>query len=239
MTKLLELQKAVANRNFEHDAIDEDLEFVEDQFDAFHKYFNAVYEDICAGETAKVLLSSGRWTTEQYQDKIVSLDQNRRMAHDRAVDACKILNRMCDMHQVEHICPDKYDRATVADYVGNVMQEYYQEGLSKQLELKSHTKSAVREKAEYLYAGKYWVDISSAYGCITTGFICTGTGPTADIYQGEIFIEPDDFSRKIKAEKLDEYVENSYILKELAEYVKDNTEKLLEGKLNNSKKASE
>lgn len=35
MTKLLELQKAVANRNFEHDAIDEDLEFVEDQFDAF------------------------------------------------------------------------------------------------------------------------------------------------------------------------------------------------------------
>lgn len=72
MTKLLELQKAVANRNFEHDAIDEDLEFVEDQFDAFRKYFNAVYEDICAGETAKVLLSSGRWTTEQYQDKIVS-----------------------------------------------------------------------------------------------------------------------------------------------------------------------
>lgn len=132
MTKLSELQKAVANRNFEHDAIDEDLEFVEDQFDAFRKYFNAVYEDICAGETAKVFLSSGRWTTEQYQDKIVSLDQNRRMAHDRAVDACKILNRMCDMHQVEHICPDKYDRATVADYVGNVMQEYYQEGLSKQ-----------------------------------------------------------------------------------------------------------
>lgn len=42
MTKLLELQKAVANRNFEHDAIDEDLEFVEDQFDAFRKYFNAV-----------------------------------------------------------------------------------------------------------------------------------------------------------------------------------------------------
>lgn len=53
MTKLSELQKAVANRNFEHDAIDEDLEFVEDQFDAFRKYFNAVYEDICAGETAK------------------------------------------------------------------------------------------------------------------------------------------------------------------------------------------
>ena len=68
MTKLSELQKAVANRNFEHDAIDEDLEFVEDQFDAFRKYFNAVYEDICAGETAKVFLSSGRWTTEQYQD---------------------------------------------------------------------------------------------------------------------------------------------------------------------------
>lgn len=34
----------------------------------------------------------------------------------------------------------------------------------------------------------------------------------------------------IKAEKLDEYVENSYILKELAEYVRDNIEKLLEGK---------
>lgn len=95
------------------------------------------------------------------------------------------------------------------------------------------------EFVEYLYAGKYWVDISSAYGCITTGFICTGTGPTADIYQGEIFIEPDDFSKKIKAEKLDEYVENSYILKELAEYVKDNTENLLEVKLNNDKKASE
>lgn len=56
MTKLSELQKAVANRNFEHDAIEEDLEFVEDQFDAFRKYFNAVYEDICAGETAKVFL---------------------------------------------------------------------------------------------------------------------------------------------------------------------------------------
>lgn len=150
-----------------------------------------MYEDICAGETAKVFLSSGRWTTEQYQDKIVSLDQNRRMAHDRAVDACKILNRMCDMHQVEHICPDKYDRATVADYVGNVMQEYYQEGLSKQREKDKQT------------------SLDTA------------------------------FDNAKKAEKLDEYVENSYILKELAEYVKDNTEKLLEGKLNNSKKASE
>lgn len=107
------------------------------------------------------------------------------------------------------------------------------------LELKSHTKSAVREKAEYLYAGKYWVEISSAYGCITTDFMCTGTGPTADIYNGEIFIEPDEFSGKIKVEKLDEYVENSYILKELAEYVRDNTEKLLKEKLNNDKKASE
>lgn len=98
-----------------------------------------MYEDICAGETAKVFLLSGRWTIEQYQDKIVSLDQSRRMAHDRAVDACKILNRMCDMHKVEHICPDKYDRATVADYVGNVMQEYYQEGLSKQREKDKQT----------------------------------------------------------------------------------------------------
>lgn len=134
MRKLSDLQRAVANRQEDIGEIEEDLEFVEQQFDAFRKYFNSVYEDVCAGESAKVFLSSGRWTTEQYQDKIVSLDRDRRLAHDRAVDACKILNRMCDSHDIEHICPDVYDRATVADYVGTIMQEYYQEGLSKQRE---------------------------------------------------------------------------------------------------------
>lgn len=98
---------------------------------------------------------------------------------------------------------------------------------AKKLELKSHKKSAVREKSEYLYNDRYWVTISRAYGGTTIEFLCTGTGPTADIHGEEIFIEPDQFSKRIAADKLDEYVENAYVLRDLATYVSKHIDDLL------------
>lgn len=87
MKKLYELKKAVASRNFDYEEKENDIEFVEKEFDSFRKYFNAVYEDVCGGESARMFLATGRWTIEQYQAKIESLDKSRRLAHDRAIDA--------------------------------------------------------------------------------------------------------------------------------------------------------
>lgn len=92
---------------------------------------------------------------------------------------------------------------------------------------KKQSKSTLRERVEYLYSDKYWVFICRQCGQTTIEFLCNGFGPTADVCKDEIFFYNDQFNQKISITRLDEYVQNAYLLRELAEYVRDNTEILL------------
>lgn len=138
MSSVNDLLTAIMNRNFDQDEIKEDIQFVNDRFDKFRKYFNAVYEHVYGSSTAMTLVHGGMMSIETYQNKVMTLDRNRKEAHDMAIKACDQINRMCDMHGIDHLCPeveqDERDkskcanRGEIADFVGRYMYEVFQQG---------------------------------------------------------------------------------------------------------------
>ena len=138
MSSVNDLIKAIANRDFEPEFIDSDIQFINERFDSFRKYFNAVYEHVYGGSTALTLVHGGMMSTEKYQDYVMNLDKNRKIMHDRAIDSCAQLNRQCDMYGIEHLCPEvEFDpinnekcvnRGEIADFVGRYVYSVFQQG---------------------------------------------------------------------------------------------------------------
>lgn len=138
MSSVNDLIKAIANRDFEPEFIDSDIQFINERFDSFRKYFNAVYEHVYGGSTALTLVHGGMMSTEKYQDYVMNLDKNRKIMHDRAIDSCAQLNRQCDMYGLEHLCPEvEFDqinnqkcvnRGEIADFVGRYVYSVFQQG---------------------------------------------------------------------------------------------------------------
>ena len=117
--------------NCEEEFVESDLEFVEKTFDCFRKYFNSVYEHVVGAEAQRLYLQADRIDIDTFQSRIMKLDSDRKLSHDLAVDACKKLNRQCDVYNIPHICPDTDNRAEIADYVGRLIYGIYQRGISK------------------------------------------------------------------------------------------------------------
>ena len=72
----------------------------------------------------------GRIEQEEYEFRITRSDQLRRSAHNRAIDACSQLNRLCDRFDVPKFCPESTDRHVIADFVGKFVSEVYQQGIA-------------------------------------------------------------------------------------------------------------
>lgn len=51
MSSVNDLLKAIANRDYSQEYINEDISFVNERFDKFRKYFNAVYEHVYGSST--------------------------------------------------------------------------------------------------------------------------------------------------------------------------------------------
>ena len=138
MSNAIQLKQAIIN-NDNPEYIEDDLEFVDDNVDAFRKYFNAVYEHVEGSAGQQLLFNSGLITGEQLKDRIMKYDADRRSAHNKAIDACAKLNRLCEQYNIEKFCPEiQYDkdgkainRAEVADFVGKYVYDVYQRGIHK------------------------------------------------------------------------------------------------------------
>ena len=138
MSSVNDLLKAIANRDYSQEYINEDISFVNKRFDKFRKYFNAVYEHVYGSSTALTLVHGGMMTPEAYQDMVVNLDGKRKHAHDMAIAACEQINRQCDMYGLEHLCPEvEFDqinnqkcvnRGEIADFVGRYVYSVFQQG---------------------------------------------------------------------------------------------------------------
>lgn len=160
MSTYLDLKKAILNENEDVDML---TEFVDNNMDKFRQYFNAIYEHVVGSESARLYLASGKWETEQYQDKIMKYDGDRKLAHDLAIDACAKLNRLCDSYKIEHFCPEVkmskdgskcVNRGEIADFVGKFMYETYQRGRGKSdLEI-----DEVMKKYDIKYGDRTYLD---------------------------------------------------------------------------------
>lgn len=118
--------------------IEDDLQEVDDRLDAFRKYFNAVYSHVIGVESARFRCTAGYISSEQLKDKIMDLDNHRRIAHESAINACSVLNRLCNIYGVEHFCPEVQkdergivtNRHEIADFVGQFVYNTYQKGIN-------------------------------------------------------------------------------------------------------------
>lgn len=110
----------IANENKDTELV----EFIGDQVNSFRKYVNSVVE-----MEIRIPVARFRMETEDFQRFVENLDSNRRKIHETAIDACRILNRICGMMGLEMFYPgDLEDRYQVADFCLKVVSEFFRNG---------------------------------------------------------------------------------------------------------------
>lgn len=100
----------------------EDLDIIQESIDSFPKYINSIVKMETGIKVAKFRCN----TQDEFVEEIQRLDRNRRYSHNAAIVAVKVLNRLCDIYEVEKIyLGDVDDRQEVADFAKEVVDIYY------------------------------------------------------------------------------------------------------------------
>lgn len=136
MSSINDLLIAIMNRDFGRDSITDDILFVEERFDLFRKYFNAVYDHVYKSSTASTMMRGGEMDMEKYKDTVMKYDSSRTVSHDAVIGACAQINRLCDTYGIEHLCPDVetnengkcLNRGEIGDFVGKFMYMMFRQG---------------------------------------------------------------------------------------------------------------
>ena len=103
---------------------EEALDFLDKQLSYFPEYANAVIM-----QQHKLPLIYARYEGEELQDRVQTLDRQRRNIHECAIDSVNILNRLSKNLGLEPFSTvDTSDRHAVADMVGDYIAEMYKTG---------------------------------------------------------------------------------------------------------------
>lgn len=103
------------------------LDFVREGVDSFVAYVSAV-------ETMELQLPILRFRceAEEYREAAINLDKNRRLKHNRAIDAANQINRVCDLFDIEHLFTcDMEDRNEVGIEISKLVTEFLEAGIVK------------------------------------------------------------------------------------------------------------
>ena len=107
----------------------EDVEFyldtIQQKIDRFESYVEKVFKMVI-----QYPILDARFEGQALQDKKMALDESRTVAHNAAIAACSVLNRICISLDVEPFCPnpDEHSRTEIADFVGQFVYEVYLAG---------------------------------------------------------------------------------------------------------------
>lgn len=103
------------------DSKEEALEFIGDTLKAFPNYVNTV-----VAYNVKIPLIYARYDGEELRDRVVRLDTERHNAHEVAIGAVNIMNRVCEKMGLPPFAEvDTTNRAAVADFAGRFVNETY------------------------------------------------------------------------------------------------------------------
>ena len=87
------------------------LNTLQEGIDSIKQYFNAVIDHVTGSVLAK---EKYKGEISLYQNEITKLDASRKLKHDAAIGQCNMINRLCDMLNIEHFCDvDTQDRHAV------------------------------------------------------------------------------------------------------------------------------
>ncbi len=145
------LVRAMSEQVKDKEEFEARLEIVGKGLESFTKYFNAVYNDVMQAEVNKVLRDTGRIDQEEYERRIISSDQQRRVIHNRAITSCAQLNRYCEQFGVDKFCPETDDRHVIADFIGTFVSEVYQDGQKKTMDIAIETAKNSGANPEHAY----------------------------------------------------------------------------------------
>lgn len=99
------------------------LEMIADAIKSFPEYVNRVY----SMETQMTIISV-RYDGEERANRIASLDQKRRDAHEVAIGSCGMLNRLAEEAGIEKFCPETDDRYVIGDFCALITSEFFASG---------------------------------------------------------------------------------------------------------------
>ena len=116
---------AIAEKERDAEEVQDMYEFLDERVMRMPEYIQSVSSHVLGSESAIGMMKAGRLSVENYQDRIMSLDSERRSKHDVMLGSMNQLNRMCDNYGVAHICPDNEDRHLRANFAAAVTMECF------------------------------------------------------------------------------------------------------------------
>lgn len=120
LEKLRQTNYEMFDRNKE-----EALDFVSQRLTAFPNYANVVIREQILTPIWRVNLGG-----QELRDQIMSMDQRRHSSHENAIASLNGLNRMCESLGMGRFADiDTDDRHAVADFVGDYVNELYNNGI--------------------------------------------------------------------------------------------------------------
>lgn len=146
MSQFIQKEEALLRRLREtnYDLFDGDVDMahkmLEDRLTIFPQYANVIIR-----EQVMMPIWRNRCEPEEFRQNCMDIDRQRKHTHDAAIDSVNILNRMSKALGLEPYADvDTNDRYAVADFIGNFVNEVYNDGI------KGGIDTAVKEKtADY------------------------------------------------------------------------------------------
>lgn len=107
------------------------LDFVDERVRYMAEYVQAVCDHSMGTARAYAMMQGGVLSPEDYRERVMTLDKNRRNKHDVAMDGMRQINRLCDRYKIPHICPDGDDRYVKANFCASVTSELFMSGTGR------------------------------------------------------------------------------------------------------------
>lgn len=115
----------------------EALDFVASQLEKFPNYANIVIQ-----QQIMQPIWYNRFEGQELRDHIEGIDSNRRIAHESAIASVNILNRTCSKLGLDKFADiDTTDRHAVADFVGQYVNQLYNNGIGNNFDSATYQKS--------------------------------------------------------------------------------------------------
>lgn len=128
--KIRKFMEAISTNENSPETVDHIIRFAYNAINRWVDYFVNVFYQVIGTETDRALWNIGSIDGEELRRRTEERDNSRRKAHNLAIQACAQINRLCDKYGIEKICPETDDRHVVAEFIGQFIQEIYQDGIT-------------------------------------------------------------------------------------------------------------
>gem|GEM_PF-1845773 len=100
----------------------EDIEIVQGFIQDCSRYVDTVINMENAIAVSRFIMEA-----DEYRKHLVSLDKNRKIAHDSLILSTRLLNKLCRLYDIEPIYNGSDSRIEVAEFAKQVVDEFFAE----------------------------------------------------------------------------------------------------------------